>query len=140
MGIYIGDRNNTRAARTAFKICSAMEHIIKPVKAAQYPTNATALEHVVGIDTSDIFVAKTGVRGVNDLVWVGRAANYAAKLAALPETFPTYITKEVFDVLAPEAKIASNGQAMWEPVKWNTFDDRIIYRSNWWWKVDYSGP
>ena len=36
----------------------------------------------VGIDTSELFVARTGIRRANDLVWVGRAANHAAKLSA----------------------------------------------------------
>jgi hypothetical protein len=65
-----------------------------------YPQTAERINHVTGIDTSDLFVAKTGVRGANDLVWVGRAANYAAKLTALPPAYPTYITKEVYDALA----------------------------------------
>jgi len=93
------------------------------------------VKHVVGVDTSQLFVAKTGVRGANDLVWVGRAANYAAKLATLPESYPTYITKEVYDAMADDAKLSRDGQAMWQAVRWNTFDDRIIYRSNWWWAM-----
>jgi class 3 adenylate cyclase len=138
MAVYIGDLKNTRAVRTAFKINHAMNFIVKPAQQAQYPLNSSVLKHVVGIDTSDLFVAKTGVRGANDLVWVGRAANYAAKLAALPDAYQTYITKEVFDVMAPEVKTWITGQAMWEPVLWDDFDNRIIYRSNWWWNVDLS--
>src|SRR5207247_2234666 len=74
-------------------------------------------------------------RGANDLVWVGRAANYAAKLAALPENY-TYITKEVYDVMLPEVKTSADGRSMWEAVNWNTFDNRTIYQSNWWWRID----
>ena len=96
MAFYVGDLKNTRAVRTALKIHHAMEYIVKPAKQAQYAHNTSVLKHVVGIDTSTLFVAKTGVRGANDLVWVGRAANYAAKLAALPESHQTYITEEVF--------------------------------------------
>jgi class 3 adenylate cyclase len=135
MAAYIGDMKNTRAARSAFKIHYAMEFIIKPAKPA-YAIN-TALKHVVGIDTSPLFVARTGVRGANDLVWVGRAANYAAKLSSLPEAYQTYISKEVYNAIANDVKIWSDGRAMWEAVRWNNFDDRIIYRSNWWWNVDY---
>jgi class 3 adenylate cyclase len=139
MAVYIGDLKNSRAARTALKINHAMQYIIAPAKQAVYANNASVLQHVVGIDTSALFVAKTGVRGANDLVWVGRAANYAAKLSALPETYPTYITREVYDVMIPELKTWEDGRAMWESVRWNTFDDRLIYRSNWWLNVDYSG-
>jgi hypothetical protein len=44
-----------------------------------------------------------------DLVWVGRAANYAAKLSALPDSHPTYITKEVYDVMNAEVKTGHDG-------------------------------
>ena len=39
------------------------------------------------------------MRNDNDLVWVGRAANYAAKLCAIREYDTTFITEEVFNVL-----------------------------------------
>jgi len=90
MAVFLGETKETQAVRTALKINSAAR-IINERKRVQYPTDAYIMRHVVGVDTSKLFVAKTGVRGANDLVWVGRAANYAAKLAALPATY-TYIT------------------------------------------------
>jgi class 3 adenylate cyclase len=90
---------------------------------------------VIGIDTSKLFVARTGVRGANDLVWVGRAANYAAKIAALPEAYATYITEDVFDNMNSDVTTSSDGQDMWEPVDWETFDYSTIYRSNWRWRI-----
>ena len=135
MAVYIRELKNTRAVRSALKIHYAVSHIINPAQQAFYTTTGFTLKHVVGVDTSELFVAKTGVRGANDLVWVGRAANYAAKLASLPDPFPTYITKEVHDAIINELKIHTDGRAIWEPVKWNNFDNRIIYRSNWWWSI-----
>ncbi|MGA2418994.1 MAG: adenylate/guanylate cyclase domain-containing protein [Candidatus Acidiferrum sp.] len=135
MAVFIGDLKNTRAVRTAMKIHYAALYIIAPAMKAVYATNSYSLKHVVGVDTSGLFVAKTGVRGANDLVWVGRAANYAAKLASLPDAYPTYITKEVYDAMTSEMKVAQDGRVMWEAVRWDTFDDRIIYRSNWWWSI-----
>jgi class 3 adenylate cyclase len=134
MAVFIGDRKNSRAAKTALSINWAMHNIVVSAKSKQYPDKGFVPKHVVGIDTSDLYVARTGVRGANDFVWVGRAANYAAKLAALPESHVSYITKEVFDALASDAKTSSDGRAMWEAVKWNTFDNRTIYRSSWSWK------
>jgi class 3 adenylate cyclase len=121
MAVYLGAAKNTSAARTALKINHA----------------ATFLKHVVGIDSSKLFVARTGVRGANDLVWVGRAANYAAKLAALPDAYTTYITAEVHNSLNSQVKSWTDGRPMWEAVRWDNFDNRTIYRSNWWWNVDY---
>jgi class 3 adenylate cyclase len=136
MAVYIGELKNTRAVRSAMKIQFAVQKIINPAQQAIYTRNSFTMKHVVGVDTSELFVAKTGVRGANDLVWVGRAANYAAKLAGLPDSHSTYVTKEVYDVMAEEVKTSSSRQLMWEPVRWNTFDNnRIIYRSNWWWPV-----
>jgi class 3 adenylate cyclase len=135
MAVYIGDLKNTRAVRTAMKINYAASFIVNPAHKAVYKDSIYTLKHVVGIDTSELFVAKTGVRGANDLVWVGRAANYAAKLAALPHSYQTYITKEVYDPMVADVKVSRDGRQLWEAVRWNTFDDRIIYQSNWWWSI-----
>src|SRR5258708_5088647 len=80
MAVFIGNVKNTSAVRTAMKINSAVIQIIDPAMQSQYPGEAYRLKHVVGIDSSKLFVAKTGVRGAHDLVWVGKAGNYAAKL------------------------------------------------------------
>jgi class 3 adenylate cyclase len=135
MAVFIGDLKNTIAFRSAMKINYAVLNIINPAQKVIYAKSFFTLKHVVGIDTSEVFVAKTGVRGANDLVWVGRAANYAAKLSSLPDSFSTYVTKEVYDAMISDLKVSGDGRAMWEAVRWNNFDDRIIYRSAWWWRV-----
>jgi class 3 adenylate cyclase len=117
------------------KINYAVSYILNPAHKAIYKNSEYNLRHVVGIDTSGLFVAKTGVRGANDLVWVGRAANYAAKLATLPDSHQTYITKEVYDPMVPDVKVSTDGRQMWDAVRWNTFDNRTIYRSNRWWSI-----
>ncbi len=132
MAVFLGGQKNTSAVRTAMKIYYARDHIIMPAKQAMYSTNRYVLKHVAGVDTSNLFVARTGVRGANDLVWVGRAANLAAKLATLPDDHATYITQEVYNAMLAEVK-TSNGKTMWEAVRWTGFDNRTIYRSNWWW-------
>jgi class 3 adenylate cyclase len=131
MAVYLGDKKNTRAVRTAMKIKHVVSRVIDPAVRAQYGTTAYQVRHVIGIDTSSLFVAKTGARLANDLVWVGRAANYAAKLSALPAAHSTYITKDVYDVIHSSVKTSSDGRPMWEPVLWNSFDNRTIYRSTW---------
>jgi class 3 adenylate cyclase len=134
MAVFIGERKNTRAARAAMKIKWAVDEIIMPKKDARYTSDKFALKHVTVIDTCSLFGAKTGARGAHDLVWVGRAANYAAKLTSLPSTY-TYITESVYKMLADEAKTA-NGKSMWERVTWNTFNNATIYRSSWRWPID----
>lgn len=54
----------------------------------------------MGIDCGVLLAAKTGVRVDSDLVWVGPAANYAAKLNSfegLDGAFPIRATKRVIE-------------------------------------------
>ncbi len=135
MAVFIGTSKNTSAARAAFKINWAVKHIVNPALKAQYPNTSYEMQQTVGIDTSKLFVARTGIRGSNDLVWVGRAANYAAKLTALPPSHPTRITEEAYTMLHDSMK-TSNGQSMWESVNWTDMNNLRIYRSTWWWRID----
>lgn len=132
MAVFVGDSKNTDAAKAALQLRWAVANIVMPQMQRVYQNDTYVLNHVTGIDTSALFVAKTGVRGANDLVWVGRAANHAAKLSTLPASY-SYITDTVFQRLANSSKYSSDGILMWEAVRWNTFNDALIYRSNWWW-------
>ncbi|MDP2816633.1 MAG: adenylate/guanylate cyclase domain-containing protein [Rectinemataceae bacterium] len=134
MAVYIGASPNTSAVRTALKINWCRIEIINPLLVKQYPTKTYQLKHVVGIDRSTLCAARTGARGANDLVWVGRAANYAAKLSSLPDTHASRITADVYIRLADEAKY-SNGTSMWEEVQWTAMGNMKIYRSNWKWSL-----
>lgn len=134
MAVFIGNAKNSIAARTALKINYAVSEIINPAIRAQYPNCGYSVKHVVGIDTSDLFVARTGIRGANDLVWVGRAANHAAKLSARPGP-PTQITSEVYDQLDNSSKFGANGQNMWVQATAREIGYKRIYTSSWWWEV-----
>ncbi len=134
MGVYIDDTRNTSAARSALKINYAQNYIITTQLKKQYPETTFPLQHTVGIDTSPVFVARTGIRGSNDLVWVGRAANYAAKLAALSPKYSTYVTTDVYGKLNTSLK-TTNGESMWTRLNWSQMDDMTIYGSTWWWSL-----
>lgn len=133
MAVFVGNVKNTPAARAALKINYGVKNIINPGIRKQYSASTFVLRHTVGIDRSSLFVSRTGVRGANDLVWVGRAANHAAKLCTLTSDYPTAITKEVFDGLQPELK-ESHGKPIWEAWNWNAMG-RSIYRSQWTWEI-----
>lgn len=134
MAVYIGDYKNTSAARTALKINYAVNNIINPAIQNQYKNNYT-VKQVVGIDTSPLFVARTGIRGSNDLVWVGRSANYAAKLTTLSSNYASRITESVYNKLNKSAKYSNDGDSIWEKVTWTNMGNITIYRSTWWWEV-----
>ena len=94
MAVYLGDSKNSNAAKSALKINWAVKNVINPAIKKQYPDTSFEVAQAIGIDTSELFVARTGIRGSNDLVWVGRAANYAAKLCSLrDEGYSTFITR-----------------------------------------------
>ena len=134
MGVFIGTSKNTSAARTALQINHAVQKIINPKLKAQYPTSTYVVKQSVGIDTCKLFVARTGIRGSNDLVWVGRAANYAAKLCSLRESsYPSFITETVFNNMAEDVKYGGEPkQLMWEKRYWEKLGI-YGYRSSWTW-------
>lgn len=136
MGVFIGDTQSTNAVRAALKINFAVQHVINPAIKKQYPKTSYTLKHVTGVDTSHIRVARTGVRGGNDLVWVGRAANYAAKLTELDLEPRTWITKDVFEIMLDTVKFGGTPkQLMWKSWTWTQMSGYSVYSSGWWWKV-----
>lgn len=133
MAVFIGESKNTSAARCALKINHAVVKILNPAIKAEFPKSEYTLKHSVGVDTSTLFVARTGIWGSNDLVWVGRAANYAAKLCALRHSnYASYITADVFKVMSKKVKNRL-GKSMWEATKWEE-KGITVYRSKWMWR------
>jgi class 3 adenylate cyclase len=127
MAIFTGDSKNTSAVRTALKINCAVQDIIKPALKAAYPSTTLELKHVVGVDTTQLRTARIGVRADNDLVWIGRAANYAAKLTTLANG-PIWVTGAVYDGMHESVKLC-NGANMWEKRSWTAMDNMVVYRT-----------
>jgi class 3 adenylate cyclase len=134
MAVFIGDSKNTSAVRCGLKINWVAKNIVMPQIKKQYPDTGFVLRHVVGIDTSELRAARTGIRGSNDLVWVGPAANYAAKLTELSSAYPTWITHRVYDKVMESVKMSA-GTNMWEQRRWTAMNDLTIYRSNYSWSI-----
>lgn len=135
MGVFIGDAKNSTAARVGLKINYAVKNIVQVKMKEQYAKTDHIVRHTVGIDTSDLYIARTGIRGSNDLVWVGRAANYAAKLSDLSPSTATWITKKVYDNLNDKSKFAS-GNNMWKKYTWTQQNNEEVYGSTYWWSID----
>ncbi|PWU12011.1 MAG: adenylate/guanylate cyclase domain-containing protein [Terriglobia bacterium] len=136
MAVFIGNNKNSAAARTALQLNYAVKKIINPAIKEAYPNSSFQVKQGVGIDSSPLFVARTGIRGSNDLVWVGRAANYAAKLASLDEgSYSSFITEEVYNKLNDTSKYGGQPKRpMWEEIIWEE-KGLAIYASTWWWSV-----
>lgn len=133
MGVFIGGSKNSNAAKAALKINWAVKNILQPAIAAKFPNTKYVLRQKVGIAASKTMVSRTGIRGSNDLVWVGNAANVAAKLAALHLNYPTYITADVYKMLSKETKRGGPQERdMWTDLG-DTDGYGKIYGSKWTW-------
>jgi class 3 adenylate cyclase len=136
MGVFIGDSKNSSAARCALEINYTVKNIINPALKAQYPSSRYVVEQKVGVDRSDVWVVNTGIRGNNDHVWVGPAANYAAKLAALDLGYPSYITSRVYDNLNEASKFGGTPKSdMWTSLGYQNLAGDTIYGSTYWWSI-----
>lgn len=134
MAVFVGESQTTPAARCGLKINYAVMNIVNPALKAQYPSSDYTVKQVVGIDTSDLRAARTGVRGDNDIVWVGRSANYAAKLTELNLSERTWVTADAYAHMLDDAKFGGDPKRpMWTKYTWKAHGDRTIYGSNWWW-------
>lgn len=135
MAVFIGDSKNSNAGKTALQINYVTNKIVNEKMKVQYPNVTYQVRQAVGIDTSKVLIARTGIRGSNDLVWVGRAANYAAKLCNLRENgFSSFITEDVYSRLSEETKFGGNPkQNMWQKAIWNE-KGIVIYKSSWYWE------
>lgn len=137
MAVFIGDTKNTSAVRAALKINHAVAYVINPAIKAKHPQTDFVLKHVVGIDTSELRAARIGVHRDNDLVWVGRAANYAAKLCN-DGSKPIWITSDVYDAMMPKVK-TFQGTNMWTWQMWSAKPQMKVYSSTWWFRTDFDG-
>jgi class 3 adenylate cyclase len=138
MAVFIGDMQTTNAAKCALKINWAVKKIVNPALKDQYE-NPPVVKQVVGIDCSEIRAARIGIRGGNDLVWIGRAANYAAKLTEIRNGYSSWITYQAYARLAESAKMGGESgepkRAMWKRFRWTAMNNVNVYGSNWTWAL-----
>ena len=134
MAVFKSRARYGNAVRAALKLNYAVQNIINPAITEMYPRDRYALAHTVGIDASDLFVARTGIRQANDLVWVGRAANHAAKLSGRRGP-PTQITTEVYDRLDDRHRLGPDSRNMWISATASEIGGRRIYTSTGYWPV-----
>jgi class 3 adenylate cyclase len=138
MGVFIEGAKNTLAVDAALKINYFFSQILKPAFARVYTSTFPSvfdLKQTVGVDTSKVMIVRSGIRNNNDLVWVGRAPNIAAKLSAIREGYAIFITKKVFDSMLSTGKYGGDPkQLMWELRTWtkgNDYGVTDLYCSNW---------
>ena len=128
MAVYTGRKTAERAVRTALKIGYAVKEIINPAIRQLKPDTRFVMKQSCGVDTSKLLVTRIGPRSANDLVWVGRAANHAAKLSSR-EAPATHITAAVYGQLPQNLKANGSGRSIWAETKAPEIGNRRIYTS-----------
>ncbi|MEA4968084.1 MAG: adenylate/guanylate cyclase domain-containing protein [Bacteroidaceae bacterium] len=128
MAIFIGDYKNSYATKTAMHIKYLVSKINEEIPKSfntQYKLNFG-----VGIDTSNIFATRTGMWNYNDIVWLGKASNYAAKYSELGKNPNNIvISKNVYDRLRDNVK-NSNGRNMWN---FDVINGLSVYKTSYHW-------
>jgi adenylate cyclase len=118
MGIFKGDTPNTSAVNCAREIDWMVEKVINPKAEAKFKSikdNNIKIRHCVGIDTSEARAVRSGIRNNNDLIWIGKAPSFAAKLSDIREyPYSVYISKECYNKLAISAKKDGTVDNIWE--------------------------
>ncbi len=114
MGLFCGQDKDERAVRCAFQIQWATGNIIQKRADALFADREYTISQVVGVDSSELMAIRTDIWRHYDVLWVGRAANYAANLTRIRnDRFSTYITEAVHSGL-PEGMRGPSGEGMWE--------------------------
>jgi len=139
LGVFYGSSKNSDSAKCGLQIEWAVDHVIKPKFESSYDSVKNAsftISHGVGIDTGTVLAVRGGVRGDNDLIWIGRAPNLAAKLSDLRESpYHTFITASVYNKLNDGSKYGADNSNMWQSRSWKFLNESIsVYRSSWWWR------
>lgn len=139
LGIFVGDSKNTTAAKCGLHINWSVVKVIRPKFEDNYDSVKNLdfrIRHAVGIDTGTVLIVRAGARGDNDLISIGRAPSFAAKLSDVRESpYHTFITASVYNVLHKSSKFGKDDENMWES-RSITFNNHkhSIYRSNWHWE------
>lgn len=137
MGVFVGDAKVTRAVKSALKIYWATENLIQTAAMARFDSvrnNSVKIRQACGIDYGVSRAVRAGIRNSNDLIWIGRAPSFAAKLSDIREyPYCTYISSAAYGQLSDDAKYA-RGKDMWERRSFQFAGvTEPCYRSNYWW-------
>jgi adenylate cyclase len=140
MGVFFKGAKNTAGAEAALKINYFFKKILQPAFTDFYKSRTLSLSQGVGVDTSKVMAVRTGIRNNNDLVWIGRAPNVAAKLSAIREYgYSSYISEYVFNAMLDDSKFGGiEKKLMWEARTWDAgkaYGVGTVHRSSWTWSL-----
>lgn len=134
MGVFVGTTPRTYATRCAREIFYTVENILAPKATKKFQSirnNGIKLKCGVGVDFGISRAVRAGIRNNNDLIWIGRPPNMAAKLSDIRDyPFCVHIHKNVYEAL-PDADKVVNGENIWEARTYTLSGvAHTVYRTN----------
>lgn len=132
MAVFVGNTKNGNAVKAAMQIQWGVRNILNPILGTDIKCGA-------GIDYGEILVTKIGKgrnTNNNDLVWVGKADNYASHLANEADN-SIIISVKSFGVLNENRKISTNGEDFWKAKTITLKNGTKVncYESAWGWVI-----
>lgn len=127
LALFIGGSRTTQAVDSAQQVDWFIAHILWPKFNRYFDGNEAArgqrLNFSVGcgIDDGGIYAVRIGIRGTNDIAWVGRCTNTSAKLSnILHRPANIAVTRAAYSRLRRPMRYSA-GQHMWSEEKFETF-------------------
>ena len=128
LALFIGDLRSSGASKAAMETKWFVKNILGPKCERYFQNNRSALGQNLGfsigcgLDDGYVYAVRVGIRGTNDVAWVGRCTNTAAKLSNILQA-PQEIaaTREVYKRLPENRRTSTRGTAMWTGEKTGEF-------------------
>jgi class 3 adenylate cyclase len=141
LGLFVGGSRSTNAVKAAMQIDWFVGNVLKPEIARYFEDNQGAsdqgLEFNVGcgLDDGHIFAVRVGIRGTNDVAWVGRCTNTAAKVASdVSRARNIAITRAVYERINKSHKYDTSGKHIWSEEEFQEYGGvtRAIRTTTYW--------
>jgi len=145
LAIFIGDYHSSNAVKAAMQVDWFVWNVLQPKFRRYFSNNQAALGQALdfeigcGLDDGEIFAVRVGIKGTNDVAWVGRCTNASAKLASSVSTpHNVAITRDVYSRMVDDRKYYStSGAHMWSSERTETIGgvDRAVRTTSFGWAI-----
>lgn len=144
LAIFIGDFRSNNAVKAAMRLKYFVNSVLESKFRRYFEGNQSAVGNAldfsigVGLDEGTIFAVRVGIKGTNDVAWVGRCTNTAAKLSNITKSPKNIaVTRAVYKRLNDSRKLSS-GKHMWTDEEFHEFGgiSRAIRRTSYHWTFD----